>query len=180
MIGNVLVNSSSTLILGSYLDGLLAAVGSTLFIVIFGEIIPQSMCSRYGLLVGSYTRFITYTFMVLTFPLAYPLSRILDYFLGKQTASTYTREKVRELMAQANGFEEKEKKFISGALDFKNKCIKDVMVPINEVFSLDISDALDFDTFQKIAIHGYSRIPVHEHTRYISFRKWDGISTQLP
>jgi metal transporter CNNM len=161
----VLVNSSSTLILGSYLDGLFAAVGATFFIVLFGEIIPQSVCSRYGLWVGSYTRFITYTFMVLTFPLSYPLSRILDYFLGKQTAATYTREKVRELMTQANIFEDKEKKFISGALDFKNKCINDVMVPINEVFTLDIHDVLDYDTFQKIALHGYSRIPVYEHTR---------------
>ena len=37
LIGNVLVNSTSTLILGNYLEGIFAAVGSTLLIVVFGE-----------------------------------------------------------------------------------------------------------------------------------------------
>lgn len=37
LIGNVLVNSTSTLILGNYLEGVFAAVGSTLLIVVFGE-----------------------------------------------------------------------------------------------------------------------------------------------
>ena len=105
-----MVNSTSTLILGSYLDGLFAALGSTVLIVLFGEIIPQAICSRYGLAVGTYTRFITYAFMCLTYPLSYPLSKLLDRILGEQIASTYTREKVRHLTSQANGLEEKEKK----------------------------------------------------------------------
>ena len=61
LLGNVLVNSTSTLILGSYIEGIFAAVGSTLLIVLFGEIIPQAICSRYGLAVGAYTRSIKHT-----------------------------------------------------------------------------------------------------------------------
>ena len=158
LLGNVLVNSTSTLILGSYLDGLFAVAGSTILIVIFGEIIPQAACSRYGLAVGTYTRFITYFFMLITSPLSFPLGLILNKVLGKEIASDFSRDKVREMTKQA------ELEDISGALDLKNKCVKDVMVPINDVFKIDINSCLDFETFRDIGENGYSRIPLYEHT----------------
>jgi metal transporter CNNM len=176
LLGNVLVNSTSTLILGSYVEGLFAALGSTLLIVTFGEIIPQAVCSRHGLAVGAHTRYITYAIMTLTFVVSYPLSKVLDFFLGKEIASVYSRDKVRELMRQAmisngdkeggTGIEQKQFKLITGALDFKKKTVKEIMVPLKDVFSLDINSVLDFDTFKLILFHGYSRIPVYEHTKY--------------
>lgn len=168
LLGNVLVNSTSTLILGNYLEGVFAAIGSTLLIVLFGEIIPQALCSRHGLAIGAYTRHITYAMMGITFVLSYPFGKVLDFFLGKQTAATYSREKVRELMCNAKkssvGIKDQQFKLITGALDFKNKTVKDIMVPIRDVFSLDINSVLDFETFKTILYHGYSRIPVYEHT----------------
>lgn len=168
LLGNVLVNSTSTLILGNYLEGIFAAIGSTILIVLFGEIIPQAACSRHGLAVGAYTRYITYSMVGLTFVVSYPLSKVLDFFLGKEIAATYTRDIVRELMRQAKddkGIEEKQYKLISGALDFKHKVVKDIMVPLNYVFSLDINSILDFETFKIILHQGYSRIPVYEQTK---------------
>jgi metal transporter CNNM len=171
LIGNVLVNSLSTLILGNYLEGVLAAAGSTLLIVIFGEIIPQAACSRHGLAVGAYTRHFTYIMMGLTYVISYPLSLILDVLLGKEIAAVYSREKARELILRATndkqngGMKENQYKLISGALDFKNKTVRETMVEIKDVFSLDINATLDFDTFKIILYHGYSRIPVYEFTR---------------
>ena len=104
--------------------------------------------------------------MGLTSPLSYPLSKLLTLFLGKEISATFTRDKVRELMRQAKegkDIEEKQYKLISGALDFKHKSVKETMVPVKDVFSLDINSHLDFDTFKKILYHGYSRIPVYEH-----------------
>jgi len=171
LFGNVLVNTISTLILGNYLDGLFAAIGSTLFIVMFGEIIPQAICSRYGLLVGAKTRFVMYGIMGFVFLVAYPTSKILDLCLGKEIATVYTRDKIREVMRRAKddkNIEENQFKLISGALDFKSKQVHSIMVPIKDVFSLDINTILDFDTFKTILYHGYSRIPVYEFTKYIS------------
>lgn len=41
LLGNVLVNSSLTILLDDLTSGLVAVIGSTVGIVIFGEIIPQ-------------------------------------------------------------------------------------------------------------------------------------------
>ena len=168
LLGCTLVNAVSTLILGNYFDGLYAAIGSTLFIVVFGEIIPQAAVSKYALAIGARTRFIMYAIMGITFVAAYPLSKILDCVLGKEIAKNYSRDKVRELMRRARDekkIEEKQFKLISGALDFKSKMVGQIMVPISDVFSLDINTMLDFDTFKTILYHNYSRIPIYEFTK---------------
>lgn len=48
LLGNVLVNVMLTLLLDSIAGGITATVAATGGIVIFGEILPQSVCSRYS------------------------------------------------------------------------------------------------------------------------------------
>lgn len=165
LLGNVLVNSTSTLILGDLLSGIYAALGSTILIVLFGEIIPQAACSKHGLAVGAYTRYIMYLFMIITCPISFPLSKVLDWVLGKEIAATYNREKIRELMKNVKDLEEKEFKIISGALDFSKRIVRDIMTPLKDVFMLDLNAKLDFATIAEISQKGYSRIPVYEGSR---------------
>lgn len=82
LLGNVLVNSTTTILLDTLISGGFAVAGATLAIVIFGEIIPQAICSRHGLRVGAGTIILTKFFMIVTFPIAYPLSKLLDIILG--------------------------------------------------------------------------------------------------
>jgi metal transporter CNNM len=98
LLGNVLVNSIFTILLDDMSSGMVAVVVSTLAIVICGEICPQAVCSRHGLAIGAKTIYITKTVMVLTAPLAWPLSRLLDLILGEEIATTYTRERLKELV----------------------------------------------------------------------------------
>ena len=79
-------------------DGPIAVIGSTFGIVVFGEIIPQALCSRHGLAVGAKTMILTKLFMLLTFPLSWPISKILDFILGEEIGTRYDRHRLIELL----------------------------------------------------------------------------------
>ncbi|EDV19706.1 uncharacterized protein TRIADDRAFT_1604, partial [Trichoplax adhaerens] len=165
LLGNVLVNNTLTILLDDITSGIVAVIGATISIVILGEIIPQSICSRYGLAIGARTIWLTKLFMVVTAPLSYPLSMILDWILGAEIGRIYTREKLLkflEITKKHNDIENDEMQMISGVLNFKKKTVVDVMTKYEDVFMLEIDSILDFDTIDRIYQSGHSRIPVYE------------------
>lgn len=170
LLGNVLVNNTLAILLDDLtMNGALAIVGATIAIVIFGEIIPQSICSRYGLLVGARTIWFTKLFMVLTFPLSYPISMVLDCVLGKELGHVFTRNRLRELIKQMGDetdLESVEVRIITGALELSKKTIGSVMTKIENMFMLDQDSTLDFETLTRISKTGYSRVPVYQHHRH--------------
>lgn len=58
----------------------------------------KAICSRHGLAVGAKTIYITKTVMIITFPLSYPTSKLLDYMLGEEIGNVYNRERLKELV----------------------------------------------------------------------------------
>ncbi len=166
LLGNVLVNSTLTILLDTVLgSGVYAVIASTMAIVIFGEIIPQAICSRYGLFIGAHTIYLTYFFMFLTFPLSFPISLILNCILGKEIGAVYNREQLLELLKVTkdhHGIAKDEVNMISGALEFKTKTAEDVMTKYEDVYCLDVNGVLNFKTMREIFESGFSRIPVYE------------------
>lgn len=169
LLGNVLVNNSLTILLDDVLgSGVYAIVASTIVIVIFGEIVPQAICSRHALTIGAYTIWLTYIFMALTFPLSLPISLVLHFILGKEIGAVYTREELLGLLKVTEDHHDigkDEFQIISGALKFKEKTAEDVMTKFEYVYCLDIQSVLDFKTMREIYDSGFSRIPVYEDTR---------------
>ena len=169
LLGNVLMNSTLTVILDSVLpSGIYAVVASTIIIVIFGEIVPQAICSRYGLLVGVWTIPLTLLFMAITFPLSFPISLILNCVLGKEIGAVYKRDQLLQLLSvtkEHHDLENDEVDIIGGVLAFKEKKAKDVMTKFDDVFCLDIESTFDFQTMKLIYESGFSRIPVYEEKR---------------
>ncbi|XP_047128854.1 metal transporter CNNM4 [Hydra vulgaris] len=168
LLGNTLVNSTFTIILDSVTSGIVAVVGSTLGIVLLGEIIPQSICSRYGLAVGAYTIYLTKLFMIITFPVSYPISKILDRILGKELGNVYNKQQLLEMLKlqhEYDDLEQDEVGIISGALKYREKKVCQVMTALEDCFMLDEEAVLDFKTMSSIIRSGYSRIPIFSTQR---------------
>ncbi|XP_020286791.1 metal transporter CNNM4 [Pseudomyrmex gracilis] len=168
LFSNVLVNSVFTILLDELTSGIVAVICSTLAIVIFGEISPQAFCSRHGLCVGAKTIYLTKITMLLTFPLSYPISKILDCMLGEEIGNVYNRERLKELVKVTNEYNDLEKdevNIIAGALELRKKTVTDVMTKIEDVYMLNYNAILDFETVSEIMKSGYSRIPVYENVR---------------
>ncbi|XP_072513356.1 metal transporter CNNM2 isoform X3 [Salminus brasiliensis] len=169
LLGNVLVNTTLTILLDDIAgNGLIAVVMSTIGIVIFGEIVPQAICSRHGLAVGANTIFLTKFFMLLTFPASYPVSKLLDYLLGQEIGTVYNREKLLEMLRVTDPYNDlvkEELNIIQGALELRTKTVEDVMTPLRDCFMIASDATLDFSTMSEIMESGYTRIPVFEEER---------------
>ncbi|TSM28085.1 Metal transporter CNNM4 [Bagarius yarrelli] len=169
LLGNVLVNTTLTILLDDLIgSGFGAVVASTVGIVIFGEIVPQALCSRHGLAVGANTILVTKFFMLLTFPLSFPISKLLDCVLGQEIGTVYNREKLVEMLKVTepyNDLVKEELNMIQGALELRTKTVEDVMTPVNNCFMIKSDAVLDFNTMTEIMESGYTRIPVYEEER---------------
>ncbi len=165
LLGNVLVNSALSIIMADITSGIIGLVLSTTIIVIFGEIIPQSTCSRYSLLIGYKTRWITHFLLIILFPIAFPMSFILDKFFGNEVGMIYSNTELKRLVKiheteQLAELQTNVANIMTGALNLETKFVKDVMMPWDNVYKININDRLNFETLLEIFKKGYSRIPV--------------------
>lgn len=166
LLGNVLVNNTLTILMDDLTgSGPIAVVVATAGIVIFGEIVPQAVCSRYGLAIGAKTIWFTRFFMVLTFPASFPISKLLDCVLGEEIGNVYNRDRLRELIRVTQGdidLVKDEVNIIAGALELSKKTVADIMTKLEDVYMIDYNACLDFDTMSEIMKTGYTRVPVYD------------------
>ncbi|MFT4762950.1 MAG: metal transporter CNNM [Oleispira sp.] len=90
--GNVSINVLLTLLSDSALAGIAAFAFSTIFITIFGEILPQAYFSRNALRMASLLTPVLKFYQFVLMPVARPCALFLDKWLGKEGID-YLREK---------------------------------------------------------------------------------------
>ena len=157
----------------------------------FAEIIPQSLCTRYGLYFGAKmagpVRVLLWTLVCKSLDLnsspivpyclyhilqgivAWPVAKLLEFVLGPHHGIIYRRAELKELIAMHSSVGEyggdlktDTVTIIGGALDLQEKVVKQAMTPIEQVFMLSIDAKLDYETLRKICSTGHSRVPVYE------------------
>ncbi|GMM49677.1 Mam3 protein [Starmerella bacillaris] len=175
LLSNVITNETLPIVLDSILGGGWPAVlSATAAIVIFGEIIPQSICVRYGLPLGAYFAPFVKVLMYIMYPIAVPIAKILDYLLGEDHGTVYKKAGLKSLVSLhhhvgIDRLNEDEVTIISAVLDLKDKAVSQIMTPIEKVFTLSSDTILDEKMVEKILLAGFNRIPIYAPHEPLNF-----------
>lgn len=168
----LICNAASMEALPIFLDSLVTAWGAILIsvtlILLFGEIIPQSVCSRYGLAIGATVAPFVRVLVWICYPVAFPISKLLDFLLGHGHVALFRRAELKTLVdfhgneaGKGGELTHDETTIIAGALELSEKTARDAMTPISETFAIDINANLDRNLMNLILEKGHSRVPVY-------------------
>ncbi|KAF4617959.1 hypothetical protein G7Y89_g15023 [Cudoniella acicularis] len=169
LLGNVITNEALPIVLDRDREGgVFAVMVSSVLIMIFGEIIPQSVCAKYGLAIGARSSRYVLWVMYGLFPIAYPIAKLLDRLLGIHNGLVFNRARLKTLVALHENlhFSPTERLtredviVISSVLDLKEMPISSVMTPLSKVFVLSFDIYLNEMTRYNILKSGYSVIPI--------------------
>lgn len=167
LLGNVAVNTALSIFLGSITAGVIAGVLATTLIVVFGEIIPQAIFARHGLLLGSRLVWLVKIFILIFYPIARPMASTLDRLLGGELQTMYSKKELLKLIEEhrhsdASDVDEEEEQIVKGALTFSSLRVTDVMTRRDKVYMLEKNIVLDDAKLHEIRDHAFSRVPVFE------------------
>ncbi|KAM7408737.1 hypothetical protein PAMA_002455 [Pampus argenteus] len=169
VLGNVLTNTCFVVWMCQILGmTALSTASCTLGIFFIGEILPHSVASRHSLAIASKTLCATRLLMLLFFPIAYPVSKILDIMLHQEISNFYTREKLVAMLRVTDPYHDlvkEELNIIQGALELRTKTVEDVLTPLTDCYMLSSDATLDFCTMSDVMQSGFTRIPVYENER---------------
>ncbi|PVH80008.1 DUF21-domain-containing protein [Cadophora sp. DSE1049] len=178
LLGNVITNETLPIILDQDVKGgLFAIAASTILIVIFGEIIPQSVCAKHGLAIGAWSSRYVIWVMYLLFPIAYPIAKLLDRLLGLSHGIIFNRAGLKTLItlherlsfSPTERLNREEVTVISTIIDLNAKPVSSIMTPIGKLFALSFDTRLSEMTRYNILTSGYSGIPIYSQDRPTSF-----------
>jgi hypothetical protein len=71
---------------------------SVTVLLLFGDIVPTAVCTKYGLAIGSRCRYLVYFLMAVFSPVAYPIAKLLDVVLGEHGDSFYRRDALKAII----------------------------------------------------------------------------------
>jgi metal transporter CNNM len=165
LLGNTSANSLLSILVADKFGGIVGVLASTFLVLLFGEIIPQAVCNRYALYIGSHAIPLVRCIIVLFYPIAKPLAFVLDLALGEELATTYSAKEMQKLLqihVAENAIDHETANAMTGALKYKDVAVSAVMTPIENVFMLKSDEKLNYETIARIFKTGYSRIPVYE------------------
>jgi len=190
----LLMNSFAMEALPVFLDRVFsrftAVVISVTLLLIFGEVIPQALCTgprqvQIAAMAAPMTRFL----MIISWPITYWLGKCLDIILGEQGKTRYqnqdlkclvemhTNEALRKIAEEEEknpyipktdipkpsenmGLGQIEANLMISALEIKEKKAVEIMINFNDIYSIKYEEPIDKKKVVEILDKGFSRIPV--------------------
>jgi metal transporter CNNM len=167
LLGNTIINETLPILLHDLVKIEWAAILVSIVLVLsFAELLPQALCTQYGLQIGGKFAWVVYVMRFFFFPISWPIAKFLDLVLGKQQGALYKKAELKELVTlhgkiHGGDLSEDEVKIIQGTLTLHGKKIEQVMTQLEHVFMLSSDTILTRDVLADIADSGHSRIPIY-------------------
>jgi CBS domain containing-hemolysin-like protein len=174
LIGNNIINITSSVLatviatryFGSLGPGI--AVGAlTVLILIFGEITPKSLATRYAERISLFIAPFLLFFMRLIYPLVWFFGLFTQWvhrISGNSKDPVVTELELISMLGHGEKegtIEATERKIIEKVFEFNDLTVRDVMTPHNEVFSLD-SNLTVASALSKVVENRFTRIPLYD------------------
>lgn len=174
LIGNVIVNAGITALLDLRINGILAVLLTTVIVVLFGEILPMAYLRRFGLEVTARLAPVLKYLIAFLSPVAKPLGRALDNWLGEDGPTVYSKEELYKIFEEHkispdSDIEEDEVQIVRHALSFGDKQVREVMTPRRVVTSVSADDEVGPILIDELHKSGHSRFPVYEDKKAEKF-----------
>lgn len=172
LLGNVGVNTAMSILLGNMTNGVVGGLIATLLITMFGEILPQAIFTQRGYRFVRHFFWLLGVIYVLFWPLAKPMSKLLNRWLGKETPQLYSHQELEQIIHEHaersdSPVDYDESRIAAGALQFSKKTAGDLVTPMSEVFTVNLDDELDATLLAQIKHVGHSRIPVQSDGTFV-------------
>merc|ERR1712000_440283 len=163
---NAIAMEALPLFLDRLVGPFFAIILSVTLVLLFGEIIPQALCTRYGLAIGATFSPLVWLLIGILFPIGYPLGKLLDCILGHDSGTFYRRAELKELVGiheltnedddeGAERLTQDEVNIIKGAIDLRYKTVGSAMTPIERVSMLNFDANLDKKTCERLVQEGH-------------------------
>lgn len=165
LLSNVAAISGTSLVLDNRFNGVVAEIGATLLIVIFGEVMPQAFFAHHALGFCSRLRWLMRLMIIITYPISKPLQLLLDRLFGRERLHLQSRHELGLLIAEHADSEETELdgdeiEIMRGALSLSEKRVRDIMTDLRNVYWLTPGTTIDAGKIDEIKDKGWSRIPI--------------------
>jgi len=190
----LLMNSFAMEALPVFLDRVFsrfaAVVISVTLLLIFGEVIPQALCTgprqiQIAAMAAPMTRFL----MIISWPITFWLGKCLDIILGEQGKTRYQNQDLKALVemhtydalkkiseeeeknpyipkedipkpSNTMGLVQEQANLMISALEIKEKKVVEVMIHFESVYSIKHEEPINRKKVMEILEKGFSRIPV--------------------
>ena len=174
LIGNNLVNIAASALatvmatrqFGTAGPGIAVGV-LTLFILVFGEITPKSLATRYSERISLFIAYPLLLFMRLIYPLVWFFSRFATWIYrltGGKSDPTVTESELIGMLGygvREGAIEHNESQIIERVFAFNDLKVRDVMTPKGHIFSLDGTLSV-IEAMPIVSRERFSRIPLYE------------------
>lgn len=170
LVANAAAMETLPLFLDDMFATVLAVVLSVTFVLAFGEVIPQAMCTGPDQLkIASRLIPVVKIVEVLFFPISYPIAKLLDHIFGHRAKGHRSSEDLKMLVTMQSasddtrdGLSPKQVEMIHGAIDAGSETVGPHSIPLHSVFRVSANTSLTRSNVRTIVKSGYSRVPVHK------------------